>query len=170
MPAIPLTLLAAVSGEDTPLSLPTRSADHASQVGGGSVLRTLIALVVVAALIYAVAHVLKRMRGGATPVRAARGRGTLSAESTLSLAPNRTVHVVRAGREVLVLGVAEQSITPLRTYTEQEALLLGVIEPDADDPAAVPTLPDLRARGGVVLRALRADALVGRLREITVRS
>jgi flagellar protein FliO/FliZ len=168
VPFTHISLLAAATGEDTPLNLPTDTAQRATEAGGGSVLRTLVALIVVAALIYAVAWALKRFRGGATPVKASKGRGPLAAEATLALAPNRTVHVVRAGREVLVLGVADGSITPLRTYTEQEALGLGLIAAEEDEPALVPTLPDLRSRKGVSF--LQGGALVSRLRDLTVRS
>ena len=171
----PTLLLAAATGEATPLDLPSQAAGQASQTGGASILRTLFALVIVAALIYAVAWGLRKLRGGAVPVKAARGRGALTSEATLALAPNRAVHVVRAGREVLVLGVAEHGVSHLRSYSEEEALALGLIRPDEDADPAIPLTPDLRVGHrltvpvGAAAAAGVAGVMVTRLRELTAR-
>jgi flagellar protein FliO/FliZ len=51
----------------------------------------------------------------------------------VALGPNRALHLVRAGRELVLVGVAEHGVTPIRTYTEDEAIDLGLIgEDDAD--------------------------------------
>jgi hypothetical protein len=39
------------------------------------------------------------------------------------------VAVVRAGREILVVGVAENGVTPIRSYSEAEAIALGIEVP-----------------------------------------
>jgi flagellar protein FliO/FliZ len=68
------------------------------------------------------------------------------------LGPNRALHLVRAGRELVLVGVAEHGVTPIRTYTEEEALELGLIGEDDDldeDPpraGAVRWLDRLRDR------------------------
>ena len=51
----------------------------------------------------------------------------------MALGLNRSLHFVRAGRELVLVGVAEHGVTPIRTYTEDEAIDLGLIgEDDAE--------------------------------------
>jgi flagellar protein FliO/FliZ len=117
-------------GESTPLNLPSDSSAHAaSQVGGsgGGLARTFIGLAVVVAVIYGLTWVLRQMKKSSSGEIGATGTG-LSTEASLPLGPNRSVHLLRAGRELVLVGVAEHGITPLRTYTEDEALGLGLIE------------------------------------------
>jgi flagellar protein FliO/FliZ len=144
----------APSGENTPLHLATSGTAHAAtSSGGSSILRTIIALVVVVVLIYAVARILRALKGR-DEVRAS-GSG-LSQIATLPLGPNRSVALVRAGRDIVLVGVAEQGITALKTYTEAEAIANGIeIPPDADelDPTERPL-----------------DRVVDGLRRMTVRS
>ena len=40
--------------------------------------------------------------------------------------------MVRAGREVVLLGVSEHGVTPVRTYRESEAYEAGLIDADGD--------------------------------------
>jgi flagellar protein FliO/FliZ len=120
------------AGENTPVHLTSGAAAHAAAGGSGSsILRTIIALVVVIVLIYAVARILRALKGR-DEVRAS-GSG-LSQIATLPLGPNRSVALVRAGRDIVLVGVAEQGITALKTYTEAEAIANGIeIPPDPDD-------------------------------------
>jgi flagellar protein FliO/FliZ len=48
----------------------------------------------------------------------------------VALGPNRSLHLVRAGRELVLVGVAEHGVTPIRTYSEDEAIELGLIDED----------------------------------------
>jgi len=128
------------TGENTPVHLTAGGTAHAAAGGGGSgILRTIIALLVVIVLIYAVARILRALKGR-DEVRAS-GRG-LSQIATLPLGPNRSVALVRAGRDIVLVGVAEQGITALKTYTEAEAIANGIEIPDAVaddlDPAERP--------------------------------
>jgi flagellar protein FliO/FliZ len=144
------------TGENTPVHLSASGTAHAAAASGGgsSILRTIIALVVVVVLIYAVARILRALKGR-DEVRAS-GSG-LSQIATLPLGPNRSVALVRAGRDIVLVGVAEQGITALKTYTEAEAVANGIeIPPDiADDldPAERPL-----------------DRVIDGLRRMTVRS
>ena len=45
---------------------------------------------------------------------------------------------MRAGRDIVLVGVAEQGITALKTYTEAEALANGIELPDDDDTPRTP--------------------------------
>jgi flagellar protein FliO/FliZ len=116
-------------GEKTALNLPSDggSAAHASVSGnGGGLARTFIGLAVVVAVIYGLTWVLRQMKKSSSTTGAV-GTG-LSTEATLPLGPNRSVHLIRAGRELVLVGSAEHGIVPIRTYTEDEALGLGLIE------------------------------------------
>ena len=126
-------LAAKASGEDTPLNLPAdQGAKHVTAVsGGGSLVRTFVGLAIVLAVIYGVAWVLRQVK--ASKEERHRGSG-LQTTAVVPLGPNRALHLVRAGREVVLVGVAEQGVTPIRTYTEEEALELGLIGADDDDP------------------------------------
>jgi flagellar protein FliO/FliZ len=150
----PASALAAAHGEDTPLSLPAdKGAKHVTGVSsGGSLVRTLVGLAIVLAVIYGVAWVLKQLK--ASKEERHRGSGLQSA-AVVPLGPNRALHLVRAGRELVLVGVAEHGVTPIRTYTEEEALELGLIGEDDD-------LDDDTPRAGAV-------RWLDRLRDRTVR-
>ena len=64
--------------------------------------------------------------------------------ATLPLGTNRALHLVRAGGEIVLLGAAEHSVTPIRRYSEDEARALGLL----DAPR--------RSRVGATLREPRA--------------
>ena len=79
------------------------------------------------AVIYGVAWVLKQVKRS----KEDRGQGTsLETTAVVALGPNRSLHLVRAGRELVLVGVAEHGVTPIRTYTEDEAIDLGLISED----------------------------------------
>jgi len=80
--------------------------------------------------------------------------------ATLPLGSNRSLHVVRAGREVLVVGSGEHGVTPVRSYDESEAQALGILDPDGP-----PKRGDLRPMSepgdGGLLETLRAWTVRG---------
>lgn len=134
-PALALAAGTATTGQDpygekTALNLPADggSSAHASVSGGGGggLARTFIGLAVVVAVIYGLTWVLRQMKKSSSTTGAV-GTG-LSTEATLPLGPNRSVHLIRAGRELVLVGSAEHGIVPIRTYTEEEALRLGLVE------------------------------------------
>jgi flagellar protein FliO/FliZ len=125
-------LAATGTGEDTPLSLPADGGAKkvTTASGSGSLVRTFVGLAIVLAVIYGVAWVLKQVKRS----KEERGQGTsLETTAVVALGPNRSLHLVRAGRELVLVGVAEHGVTPIRTYTEDEAIDLGLIgEDDAE--------------------------------------
>src|SRR3954449_32945 len=109
-------VLAASSSESTPLNLPSVDQSQAASGGsGGGLGRTFVGLAIVLAGIYGLYWVLKQVR--ASRESAASGQG-LESVATIPLGPNRALHLVRAGREVVLLGVAEQTVVPIRAYRE----------------------------------------------------
>ena len=141
----------AADGESTPLNLPKAAPKAASEAtgpsAGGGLVRTIVGLVIVIAVIYGLYWVLKQVKASREERSSGSGLGTLA---TLPLGPNRSLHLVRAGGEVVLLGVGEAGVTPIRTYGEHEARALGLLaDEDRDDgenadppaPKGGPSLP-----------------------------
>jgi flagellar protein FliO/FliZ len=118
-------------GENTPLNLPVQSQHSASTPGasGGSLVRTFVGLAIVLAVIYGLYWILKQVKSSREA--SASGSG-LASVATLPLGPNRSVHLVRSGREYVLVGASEHGVTPIRTYSEEEALGAGLIGNDVD--------------------------------------
>lgn len=124
-------LALAADGEQTPLRLDGATAEKsAEQVGasGGSLVRTIVGLAIVIAVIYGLTWVLRQVK--ASKQGAAEGAG-LETLATLPLGTGRSLHLVRAGDEIVLLGSGEHGVTPLRTYTEAEARRLGLLDADS---------------------------------------
>ena len=88
-------------------------------------MRTIVGLAVVLGVIYGLFWVLKQVK--ASKDTAASG-DSLETLATLPLGTNRTLHLVRAGREIVLLGTAENTVAPIRRYSEAEARALGLID------------------------------------------
>jgi flagellar protein FliO/FliZ len=123
----------AADGEGTPLNLSSDTSSKAassSGPGGGSIVRTIVGLAVVIGVIYGLTWVLKQVKASKAETATGGGLETLA---TLPLGTNRTLHLVRAGDEVVLLGSGEGGVTPIRTYGEAEARALGLLEDDLPD-------------------------------------
>jgi flagellar protein FliO/FliZ len=141
-----VALGATPGAENTPLNLGGSVAGHASAGGGGSgIVRTIVGLFIVIAVIYGITWILRLAKKGKTRPS---GSG-LSQVASLPLGSGRSVAVVRAGREVIVVGVAENGVTPIRTYTEAEAIASGIELPLEEAPNFDPV------EGNRLLEALR---------------
>jgi flagellar protein FliO/FliZ len=164
-------------GESTPLSTGS-SADASHQSSSGpSIVRTIVGLLIVIAVIWGLTWILRQFKSG----REARTAGSgLSSLASLSLGSGRSVHLVRAGSEYLIIGSAEQGVVPIQRYTEAQARESGLLDqldggdsPGDDAFGASSGRRSLRggARGGTrsTPPATTAGALLDRLREWTVR-
>lgn len=137
-------LAATGTGENTPLSLPADGGAKkvTTASGSGSLVRTFVGLAIVLAVIYGIAWVLKQVKRS----KEERGQGTsLETTAVVALGPNRSLHLVRAGRELVLVGVAEHGVTPIRTYTEDEAIDLGLISEDDAELDGTPHTTTSRA-------------------------
>ena len=128
----------AAASEDTPLDLRSVEPTRAGPADpGGGLLRTFFGLLVVLAAIYALYWVLRRVKES----REERASGFgLESVASLPLGPGRALHMVRSGRELVLVGVSEQGVTPIRTYAEEQALAAGLL-PDEGlgaEPVAAP--------------------------------
>jgi flagellar biosynthetic protein FliO len=118
------TTAVVIKRDTTPLPA---AVSHPSSVGAGHVAsssgvfaRTGIGLVVVVALIYGIYWLLKRYAGS----KNARSDGKMQVLATTALAPNRALHLVSVGDQLVLVGTAEQSVTPVRVYDEEESEIL----------------------------------------------
>lgn len=148
--------LAQSTGENTPVHLSASSGTtHTTSSGGGgaSIVRTIVGLFIVIAVIYGIAWIMKQAKKSK---HRPTGQG-LSQVASLPLGGGRSVCVVRAGREVLVVGVAENGVTPIRSYSEAEAIALGIEVP--------PEKPEVADRA-----EKPSDRVLNVLRRITARS
>jgi flagellar protein FliO/FliZ len=132
-------------GEDTPLNLPAQTTKAAQgATGGGSLVRTFVGLAIVLAVIYGVYWVLRQVKSN----REERASGSgLASIATLPLGPNRSLHMVRSGREYVLVGASEHGVTPIRTYSEDEAKDAGLLD-EYDATATDLTAPAPARTGG----------------------
>ena len=129
-------------------------------------MRTFVGLAVVVAVIYGLYWILRQVKAS----REERSSGSgLSSQAVVPLGPNRSLHLVRAGRELVLLGVAEHGVTPIRRYTEDEAQQIGLITMHDDDGGDGPAAPKTPKAGGAGGPLTIGDALE-KLRGWTVRA
>ena len=150
----------AADGERTPVNLDTgESATQAAGSGGGGIARMVVGLAVVLGVIYGLSWVVKQVKASREGTAAG---GALSSVASLPLGPNRSVHLVRVGDDLVLLGAAEKGITPIRAYTEADARAAGLLGDEElaqlPAPAAVEATRPQRAlpAGGSLIDTLRA--------------
>ncbi len=165
--------LAAADSEKKPVNLPLDQVQQ--QAGGGNsnsasggLMRTFVGLLVVVAIIYGLYWILKQVKKAKEEQASGSGLHSLA---SLPLGPNRSLHMIRAGREIVLVGVAEHGVAPIRSYTEEEAYEAGLISTDDDDGdddatnggGMVATKPGFASAGQALTGALE------KLRQRTVR-
>jgi flagellar protein FliO/FliZ len=113
------------AGEKTPLNLKDAPGQGTHVSSGGSLVRTIVGLAVVIGVIYGLYWILKQVKSS----REEKASGTgLTALATLPLGAQRSLQLVRAGRELHLVGVSEHGVTPVRTYSEEEADAAGLLD------------------------------------------
>jgi flagellar protein FliO/FliZ len=145
------------AGEDTPLNLGSSSTGSHASTGGASLVRTIVGLAIVIAVIWGLSWILRQVKAGRDPHVSSSG---LSSVAALTLGSGRTVHLVRAGSEYVLLGSAEHGVVPIHRYSEQEAREAGLV--GLDEPVVSSPSDPSRAPSPV-------SGIVERLREWTVR-
>jgi flagellar protein FliO/FliZ len=183
-------------GENTPLNLGgAASQAHTTSTGGASLVRTIVGLAIVIAVIWGLAWIMRQVKAGREGARdAGQPSSGLASVAALTLGSGRSVHLVRAGNDYVLLGATEHGVAPIHRYSEQEArdagLLLAPAPPErsrllsaasqifvpregteagtfvGDRPEASPAV----GRRPDPMRSYPpSSGLVGRLRELTVR-
>ena len=120
----------APGGENTPLHLGAPSATHASTSGGSSLVRTIVGLAIVLAVIWGLYWILKQVKAGRDPNVS---KGNLASVAALQLGSGRSLHLVRAGNDYVLIGSAEHGLIPIQRYTEEQARAGGLL-PDESSP------------------------------------
>ena len=167
-------LAAGADHEKQPVNLPLDQVQ--SQAGGGNsnsasggLMRTFIGLMVVIAVIYGLYWILKKVK--AAQAEQASGTG-LHNLASLPLGPNRSLHMIRAGREIVLVGVAEHGVAPIRSYTEEEAFEAGLIgheDDDDDDASGTAAAPNPITKAGFAKPGEALKQGLDKLRQRTVR-
>ncbi len=135
------------TGENTPLSLGSPTTSSHTSTGGASLVRTIVGLAIVIAVIWGLSWILRQVKAGRDPKVAATG---LSSVAALTLTSGRSVHLVKAGNDYLLLGSAEHGLMPIHRYTEQQAYEAGLLSSEE-----LPERP--RRRLGLLRPATPAD-------------
>lgn len=112
--------------ESTPVQLGTSTTapGDAGSGNGGSIVRTIVGLAIVIGVIYGIAWVLRQLKAG----KQDRPVGGLQAVASVPFGSGRSLQLVRAGNELVLVGVGDNGITPVRTYSEQEARDANLID------------------------------------------
>jgi flagellar protein FliO/FliZ len=121
------------AGENTPLNLGSSTTSSHTSSGGASIVRTIVGLAIVLAVIWGLAWILRQVKSGRDPRVTETG---LTSVAALTLGSGRSVHLVRAGNDYLLLGSAEHGLMPIHRYTEQQALEAGLLS--SEQPAERP--------------------------------
>src|SRR5215218_203016 len=167
--------MAVSDSEKKPVNLPLDQVQQQATGGNsnstsGGLMRTFVGLLVVVAVIYGLYWILKQVKKAKE--EQASGSG-LHSIASLPLGPNRSLHMIRAGREIVLVGVAEHGVAPIRAYSEEEAYEAGLISADDEDDegegddAAAPTSP--MAKAGFATPGQAISGALNSLRERTVR-
>jgi len=138
--AQPVDAFAAFHRDRTPLS-PTLtdqvSSGHTSSGGGAAFARMVVGLVIVIGVIFLVYWLLKtwgaRTKGGLRT-----NGGQIEVLATTALTPNRSVHLIRVGSDVVLVGSTDGGVTPLRTYEQGDIRMLEAAPYDSFTPTASP--------------------------------
>jgi flagellar protein FliO/FliZ len=127
--------------EHKALDLGGSTSTSTNGTGGASLVRTIVGLAIVIAVIWGLTWVLKQVKAGRETKAAGSG---LAAMATLPLGSGRSLQLVRAGNDYVLLGVAEQGVVPVHRYSEQQAREAGLLQVSqanpmlADRPSGIP--------------------------------
>jgi len=114
------------------------TAAHTS-TGAGAISRLVVGLGIVLLVIFGVYWLLKRVYGGRSGARIG---GALDVVASVGVGPNRTLQLVRVGDELVLVGVAGESITPIRTWDAEESRRLeSSLSDDTPRPPGTPGTP-----------------------------
>jgi len=127
--------------DTTPLpeSVTGGSGEVSTSSGAGAISRMVVGLGIVLVVIFGVYWLLKRVYGGRSGARIGEG---LDVVATVPLGPNRTLQLVRIGDELVLVGVAGETVTAVRTWDAAEARRLEtVLQAGPPPPPGPPIAP-----------------------------
>ena len=124
-------VIAKSSSEHKALHLTSTTSSPAGGTGGASLVRTIVGLAIVIAVVWGLSWVLRQVKSGRDAKAAGLG---LASMATLPLGSGRSLQLVRAGSDYVLLGVAEQGVVPIHRYSEQQARDAGLLQLSAGNP------------------------------------
>jgi len=127
------------------------SAAVSTTSGAGAISRMVVGLGIVLVVIFGVYWLLKRVYGGRSGARIGEG---LDVVATVGLGPNRTLQLVRIGDEFVLVGVAGETVTGIRTWDAAESRRL-----EASLLTGPPPGPPVAPTGSGVLDEIRRRTL-----------
>lgn len=131
-PATAYTPASKAGGESTPLNLTTTTSGAHTSAGGASIVRTIVGLAIVIAVIWGLYWILRQVKAGRDPSVSSAGLASVAA---LTLSTGRSVHLIRAGSDYILVGSGEQGLVPIHRYSEDEAREAGLpLVDDIDAP------------------------------------
>ena len=174
-PALGRTTTKPVNPESLPIPEGSSSPGNLSGGAGDTLLHLGLGLVVVVGLIALVWYVLKRVQRSRYPAIDGAGKagGLIDVVSTTPLGPNRSLHIVRVGEEIVLVGSTDHSITALTRLGTDD--LVGLIDVPPTTSTFGRNAPPSPTGGPGVDDRVRAvttssdSALVDKLRSLTTR-
>jgi flagellar protein FliO/FliZ len=130
-----------------------------------------VGLAIVIAVIWGLSWILRQVKSGRDPQVSSAG---LESVAALTLSTGRSVHLVRAGNEYVLLASAEHGVAPIHRYSEEEARAAGLLPAEEEAARSRRSLlaprPELPARSHDPMRMPSpSSGLIERVRELTVR-
>lgn|ERR1700739_191064 len=156
-------VIAKAKSEQKGLDLTTSSASSSSGTGGASLVRTIVGLAIVIAVIWGLTWVLKQVKSGRETKAAGSG---LAPMASLPLGSGRSLQLVRAGSDYVLLGVAEHGVVPVHRYNEQQAREAGLLQLSTANPMLADQAPSGVPTG---IPGQATQTAIDRLRRWTVR-
>jgi flagellar protein FliO/FliZ len=156
-------VIAKSSSEHKKIDLTSASASSSSSTAGPSLVRTIVGLAIVIAVIWGLTWVLKQVKSGRDAKAAGLG---LASMATLPLGSGRSLQLVRAGSDYVLIGVGEQGVIPVHRYSEQQARDAGLLQLSAGNPMLADQQP---AVGPTGIPGQAQQSALDRLRGWTVR-
>lgn len=130
---------------------------------GGTAFRLLLGLVIVVGLIMGVWYVMKRIQRSRYPALDETRPQLIGVLATTPLGPNRALHIVRVGDEVVLVGATDHAVqTVAHLDADTAAAVVRSLPPTDGGPGAA-------ARTRAVETASGSESWVDRLRAMTTR-
>ncbi len=174
-PALGATTTAPADPESLPIPEGSSSPGNLSGGAGDTLMRLGLGLVVVVGLIALVWYVLKRVQRSRYPALDSGGKSgaLIDVVSTTSLGPNRALHIVRVGEEILLVGSTDHAVTALTRLGTDDLVGLIDVPPTTSTFGRNPPSPPTGGAGvDDRVRAVTTSsdsALVDKLRSLTTR-
>lgn len=124
----------------------------------GAIAKLVVGLAIVLGVIYGVYWLL---RSAGKSKRAGGGDGGMTVVGTTVLSPGRSLHLVRVGDDLVLVGSAEQAVTRVHTWTGDEARRLDDSLTSPVDGLPAPGVGGAGGAGARVLDELRKRTVRG---------